>query len=54
MTDTTEIQSGSPAEVTRTHNKNLIFGALAEAGIHTVTVGYDGYSDSGQIDDIEG
>ena len=29
MTDTTEIQSGSPAEVTRTHNKNLIFGALA-------------------------
>jgi hypothetical protein len=49
MTDTTEIQSGVPAELTRTHNKNLIFAALAEAGIHRVTVDYDSSGDSGQI-----
>jgi hypothetical protein len=53
MTDTTEIQSGAPAEVTRTHNKNLIFAALAEIGIHRVTVDYDGSDDSGQIESIE-
>jgi hypothetical protein len=53
MTETTEIQSGAPAEVTRTHNKNLIFAALADAGIHRVTVDYDGSGDSGQIDSIE-
>ena len=33
MTDTTEIQSGAPAEDARAHNKNLIFAALAEVGI---------------------
>jgi hypothetical protein len=53
MTETTEIHSGAPAEVTRTHNKNLIFAALADAGIHRVTVDYDGSGDSGQIDSIE-
>jgi hypothetical protein len=53
MTETTEIQSGAPAEVTRTHNKNLIFAALADAGIHRVTVDYDGSGDSGEIDSIE-
>jgi hypothetical protein len=53
MTDTTEIQSGAPAEVTRTHNKNLIFAALAGAGIHRVTIDYDGSGDSGQIESIE-
>ena len=53
MNDTTEIQSGAPAEDTRTQNKHLIFAALAEAGIHRVTVEYDGSDDSGQIESIE-
>ena len=53
MNDTTEIQSGAPAEFTRTHNKNLIFAALADLGIHRVTIDYDGSGDSGQIDSIE-
>lgn len=53
MTDTTENQPGAPAELTRTHNRNLIFAALAEIGIHSVTVEYDGSSDSGQIVGIE-
>jgi hypothetical protein len=53
MTDTTEPQSGAPAEDSRPHNKNLIFAALAEAGIHRVTVDYDGSGDSGQIESIE-
>ena len=53
MNDTTEIQSGAPAEDIRMQNKNLIFAALAEAGIHRVTVEYDGSDDSGQIESIE-
>jgi hypothetical protein len=53
MNDTTEIRSDVPAELTRTHNKNLIFAALAEAGIHGVTIDYDGSGDSGQIESIE-
>jgi hypothetical protein len=53
MNDTTEIQSGAPAELTRTHNKNLIFAALADLGVHRVTVDYDGSGDSGQIESIE-
>ena len=53
MNDTTEIQPGAPAEVTRTRNKNLIFAALAEIGIHRVTIDYDGSGDSGQIEGIE-
>ena len=53
MSDTTEIQSGAPAEDTRAHNKNLIFGVLAEAGIRKLTVDFDGYGDSGQIDEVE-
>ena len=53
MNDTTEIQPGAPAEVTRAHNKNLIFAALAEIGIHRVTIDYDGSGDSGQIEGIE-
>jgi hypothetical protein len=43
MTDTTEIQSDDPAEDARAHNKNLIFDVLAKAGIHQLTVGFDGY-----------
>lgn len=53
MTDTTATPSAAPVEDTRAHNKNLIFAALAEAGIHSLTVGFDGSGDSGQIDDIE-
>ena len=53
MTDTTEMPSATPAEDIRAHNKNLIFAALAEAGIHRVTVDYDGSGDSGQIESIE-
>jgi hypothetical protein len=51
MTDTTEAQptdaDTSPAE------KNAVFDLLAEIGIHTVTVAFDGYGDSGQIEGIE-
>jgi hypothetical protein len=53
MNDTTEIQPGAPAEFTRTRNKNLIFDALAEIGIHRVTIDYDGSGDSGQIEGLE-
>jgi hypothetical protein len=53
MTDTNETPSGAPADDIRAHNKNLIFAALADAGIHRVTVDYDGSGDSGQIDSIE-
>jgi hypothetical protein len=49
MTDATE----TPSDDIRAHNKNLIFAALADAGIHRVTVDYDGSGDSGQIDSIE-
>ena len=51
MIDNPEIQSD--ADDPRTHNKNLIFAALAERGIHRVTVDYDGSGDSGQIESIE-
>ena len=50
MNDTTETQSDRSGNIIRIHNKNLIFAALAEAGIHLVTVDYDGSGDSGQID----
>jgi hypothetical protein len=53
MTTTLETQSDTPAADARARNKEIIFAVLAEAGIHTVNVGYDGYSDSGQIDDVE-
>ena len=52
MTDTTETPSGAPAEDIRARNKAIIFAALAAAGIHKVTVEYDGSGDSGQIEDV--
>jgi hypothetical protein len=52
MTDTTETPSVAPADDTRAHNKNLIFAALAAAGIDKVSVEFDGSGDSGQIEDI--
>ena len=53
MTDTTELQSGAPAEDVADTNKRLLFFALGEMGIHRVTVEYDGSGDSGQIECIE-
>ena len=37
----------------RPRNKALVFNALAAAGITIVTVSFDGYGDSGQIESIE-
>ena len=34
-------------------NKTALFDALSQAGITTVTVHFDGYGDSGQIEEIE-
>ena len=34
-------------------NKTALFGALSQAAIATVTVHFDGYGDSGQIEEIE-
>src|SRR5205814_6758720 len=50
---TTQTQTGAPVDDIRAHNKDVIFAALAEIGIHHVTVDYDGSGDSGQIDSIE-
>lgn len=37
----------------RKTNKTTLFDALAAAGITHVVVSFDGYSDSGQIEDVE-
>jgi hypothetical protein len=37
----------------RERNKTALFDALAAAGISHVTVSFDGYGDSGQIEDVE-
>lgn len=37
----------------RPANKAAVFAALAGAGISTVTVSFDGYGDSGQIESID-
>ena len=37
----------------RPRNKAMVFDALAVAGITIVTVSFDGYGDSGQIESIE-
>ena len=52
MTDTANPSSAAPAEGIRARNKDLIFAALADAGIDKVTIEYDGSGDSGQIDDV--
>lgn len=41
------------AEETRSANKAVLFDSLAAAGIETVTVLFDGYGDSGQIERID-
>ena len=53
MNDTTETLSAAPVDDVRARNKAIVFAALAEAGIHHVTVDYDGSGDSGQIEDVE-
>jgi hypothetical protein len=53
MTETTETPSDAPAQDQRTRDKNLVFDALAEAGIDAVVVCFDGCGDSGQIDAID-
>jgi hypothetical protein len=52
MTDTTETLPAAPVDDVRARNKAIVFAALAEAGIHKVTVEYDGGGDSGQIEDV--
>lgn len=37
----------------RPANKSAVFAALASAGIASVTIPFDGYGDSGQIENIE-
>lgn len=39
-------------ESIRPENKAALFDALAQAGIATIVVTFDGYADSGQIEDI--
>jgi hypothetical protein len=41
------------AEDVRSANKAVLFDSLAAAGIETVTVIFDGYGDSGQIERID-
>ncbi|MEO3431869.1 DUF6878 family protein [Inquilinus sp. CAU 1745] len=41
------------ADALRPRNKTALFAALAEAGVTTVTVEFDGYGDSGQIESID-
>jgi hypothetical protein len=54
MTAMTEATSAAPVEDVRARDKELIFAALAEAGIKTLIVRFDGYGDSGQIENIAG
>jgi hypothetical protein len=53
MNDMTETPTATPVDDVRARNKAIVFAALAEAGIHKVTVDYDGSGDSGQIESVE-
>ena len=53
MNDSNETPSADNEDDIRARNKEILFAALAAAGIHRVTVEYDGSGDSGQIDTIE-
>ena len=53
MTHTLQTQSNASTDDIRSRNKEVIFAALAEAGIQRVTIDYDGSGDSGQIENIE-
>lgn len=49
---TEQAEHNRRAEELRPANKAALFGALAKAGITLVTVTFDGYGDSGQVEDI--
>lgn len=49
---TEQAEHNRRAENLRPANKAALFGALARASITFVTVTFDGYGDSGQIEDI--
>ena len=51
MSDTPEAHT--PETDTNAADKIAVFDLLAEIGIHTVTIAFDGYGDSGQIEGIE-
>jgi hypothetical protein len=53
MNDATQTSSAAPGTDVRARNKEIVFTALANAGIHRVTVDYDGSGDSGQIENVE-
>ena len=53
MTDTIEAPAAASVDDVGARNKAILFAALAEAGIHRVTVDYDGSGDSGQIENVE-
>lgn len=54
MTETTQHPANMPAEDSdfRALDKDLVFAALAEAGIKTLVIEFNGSGDSGQIEDI--
>jgi hypothetical protein len=53
MNDMTETPTATPVDDVRARNKTIVFAALAKAGIHKVTVDYDGSGDSGQIESVD-
>jgi hypothetical protein len=53
MSNTTETPADTPLHDVRARNKEAVFTALANAGIHVVAVDYDGSGDSGQIQNVE-
>lgn len=53
MIESTTTTAAAPVDDVRARNKEILFAALAQAGIHGVTVYYDGSGDSGQIENVE-
>ena len=47
------IAHNRPLAEMRLQNKTVVFDALAAAGVARVVVGFDGYSDGGQIERLE-
>ena len=52
MTDTIQSTSATPAGDVRARNKDILFEALAQAGISKVSIEFDGAGDTRQIEDI--
>jgi hypothetical protein len=53
MIEPTTTTFAAPIDDVRARNKEILFAALADAGIYRVLVNYDGAGDSGQIEDVE-